>query len=263
MNKYPIYVISKDRHDCCYTADFLIKDKVPFKLVIEPHQFDLYVKKYDKKYILCLPFKDLGLGSIPARNWVWDHSIKTGAERHWILDDNIRYIMRTYKGKRIRCSSIPAFKSLEDFTDRYENIAISGLNYSMFVIGANKPFYHNVHVYSFMCIKNNIKQRWRGRYNEDTDLCLQVLAGGLCTILLNVFCCNKIRTGMMKGGNATSLYKGDGRLTMANSLKRLWPGVVSINRRFQRPQHIIAKTWSGFDTPLIKKKNIIIPEKNE
>jgi len=27
-------------------------------------------------------FKDLGLGSIPARNWVWDHSIKTGAERH-------------------------------------------------------------------------------------------------------------------------------------------------------------------------------------
>jgi len=59
---------------------------------------------------------------------------------------------------------------------------------------------------------------------------------------------------MMKGGNATSLYKGDGRLTMANSLKRLWPGVVSINRRFQRPQHIIAKTWSGFDTPLIKKR---------
>ena len=82
----------------------MIKDKVSFKLVIEPHQFDLYVKKYDKKYILCLPFKDLGLGSIPARNWVWDHAIETGAERHWILDDNIRYIMRTYKGKRIRCS---------------------------------------------------------------------------------------------------------------------------------------------------------------
>lgn len=67
----------------------------------------------------------------------------------------------------------------------------------------------------------------------------------------------------MKGGNATTLYKGDGRLTMANSLKRMWPGVVSVNRRYQRPQHIIAKTWAGFDTPLIKKKNIKIPEKNE
>ena len=67
----------------------------------------------------------------------------------------------------------------------------------------------------------------------------------------------------MKGGNATSLYKGDGRLTMANSLKRMWPGVVSVNRRFQRPQHIIAKTWAGFDTPLIKKKNLKIPNKNE
>lgn len=263
-NKYPIYVISKGRHDCCYTADFLVKDNVPFKLVIEPQELDLYLKKYDIKNIIVLPFSNLGLGGIPARNFVWDHALKTGAERHWILDDNIRYIMRTYKGKRIKCKSQPAFKCVEDFTDRYENIGLAGLNYSMFVAGGNKPFYHNVHVYSFILIKNDLPFKWRGRYNEDTDLCLQVLSGGFCTVLINVFCCNKMPTMTMKGGNAAELYKGDGRLIMANSLKRMWPKVVDVGRRFKRPQHKIAHTWQKFDTPLIRKKNIVIPsEPNE
>ena len=36
--KYPIYVISKGRHDVCYTADFMLKDKLDFKLVIEPQE---------------------------------------------------------------------------------------------------------------------------------------------------------------------------------------------------------------------------------
>ena len=49
MNKYPIYVISKDRHDCCYTADFLIKDGVPFKLVDKDDRFKF---KYPTKEII-------------------------------------------------------------------------------------------------------------------------------------------------------------------------------------------------------------------
>lgn len=40
-----------------------------------------------------------------------------------------------------------------------------------------------VHVYSCTLILNSIEQRWRLLYNDDTDLCLQVLAAGWCTIL--------------------------------------------------------------------------------
>ena len=60
----------------------------------------------------------------------------------------------------------------------------------------------------------------------------------------------------MKGGNADVLYKGDGRLKMARSLERLWPGVVTVNRRFDRPQHIIKDAWGKFDTELIRRKDI-------
>lgn len=253
--KYPIYVISKNRVDVCYTANFLSKDNMDFKIVVEPQETQKYANKFGQDKILTLPFSNLGLGSIPARNWCWEDSKKNGHFRHWILDDNIHFIYRTYKGKRIRCKSAPAFKVLEDFTDRYENIGIAGLNYSMFVAGGNPPFYLNTHVYSFLLIRNDLKHRWRGRYNEDTDLCLQVLSDKWCTVAFNAFCQNKQTTGTMKGGNADELYKGHGRLYMANALKRMWPGVVDVKRRYKRPQHVIAHSWRKFDHSLIKKKD--------
>jgi len=255
-SKYPIYVISKNRLDVCYTAKFLIKDDMDFKLVVEAQK---YKSRFGENRVLILPFSNLGKGSIPARNWCWEHAKKNGHFRHWILDDNIHFIYRTYKGKRIRCKSLPAFKCVEDFTDRYENVAISGLNYSMFVAGGEPAFYLNTHVYSFLLIRNDLPFRWRGRYNEDTDLCLQVLSAKWCTLAFNAFCQNKQTTGTMKGGNEI-LYKGDGRLKMASSLKRLWPGVVDVKRRFGRPQHVIKKIWRGFDTPLIKKKGLKIKD---
>ena len=255
--KYPIYVISKGRFNSCLTVKFLIKDNVDFHLVVEPQEKDEYINRFGKERVYILPFSNLGLGSIPARNWVWEHSKKLGFKRHWILDDNIRYILRKYQKKRIQCNANIALSIVENFTDRYENIAIAGLNYKMFVINHDiPPFFQNVHVYSCMLILNELPNRWRGRYNEDTDLCLQVLSSGWCTVLFNAFMIDKMRTMSMKGGNSDQLYKADGRLRMARSLERQWPGVVETKRRFQRPQHVIKNQWQKFDTPLIKRKDI-------
>jgi hypothetical protein len=99
-------------------------------------------------------------------------------------------------------------------------------------------------------IQNDVPFRWRGRYNEDTDLCLQVLAAGWCTVLFNAFLAWKMQTMKLKGGNTAELYKGDGRLRMARSLERAWPYVVETRRRFGRPQHVVRDAWKKFDTPL-------------
>lgn len=258
MNKprYPIYVISKGRFENCLTAKFLVEDKVDFKLVVEPQEKIEYVARFGEHRVLTLPFQNLGLGSIPARNWCWEHSIKEGHKRHWILDDNIRCVRRLHYGKRIKCNSTKAFMATEDFTDRYTNIGISGLNYTFFGVNKMPPFYLNVHVYSCLLIDNKLNYRWRGRYNEDTDLCLQVLSGGLCTVLMNVFLIDKMATMTMKGGNADELYKGDGRLKMARALERIWPRVVKTDRRFKRPQHVVAYQWKKFDTKLIRRDDI-------
>ena len=61
--------------------------KVPYWIVIEPQEYEKYAEVIDSSKILVLPFSNLGQGSIPARNWVWEHSISIGAKKHWILDD--------------------------------------------------------------------------------------------------------------------------------------------------------------------------------
>lgn len=249
LPRYPVYVPSKGRAATCLTARCLTRDGVPFSLVVEPGERAAYAEQFGAERILTLPFSNPG-SVIPARNWIKAHATATGAARHWQLDDNIRNLWRRYRGQRIYCAAGPALAIAEDFTDRYENVAVAGLNYDMFVTEA-KPFPSfsaNVHVYSCSLILNALPYCWRGRYNEDTDYCLQVLAGGWCTLLLNAFVIQKLRTMVARGGNTDALYRGDGRLKMARSLERLWPGVVKTTRRFKRPQHVI--NWQKFATPL-------------
>jgi hypothetical protein len=255
--RYPVYVISKGRYKRGLTMRFLARDGVSYYLVVEPQEADEYRKRYPEAELLVTPFSNLGQGSIPARNFVWEHSKERGDKRHWILDDNIRNVYRLYLGKRLYCRTGIALVVMEDFCDRYENIAIAGPNYVMFANAPNRPpFVLNVHVYSTLLILNDLTQRWRGRYNEDADLCLQVLSAGLCIVQFNAYLIQKMKTMDHEGGNTEELYKGDGRLKMARSLERVWPGVVSTDRRFLRPQHIIKDNWRKFDTKLIRRKDI-------
>ena len=87
MNKYPIYIISKGRADTRMTSKALESMNINYNIVIEPQEYNDYSAVIDKDKILVLPFSNLGQGSIPARNWVFEHSISIGAKRHWILSN--------------------------------------------------------------------------------------------------------------------------------------------------------------------------------
>jgi hypothetical protein len=76
--RYPIYIISKGRWESRQTSKALEKMKVPYRIVVEPQEFDRYAEVIAREKILVLPFSNLGQGSIPARNWVWEHSISEG-----------------------------------------------------------------------------------------------------------------------------------------------------------------------------------------
>jgi hypothetical protein len=261
LPRYPIYIPSKGRAGRrCKTANYFADEGVPFMVVVEKSERDAYAKAFGAEQVLVLPFENRG-SVIPARNWIKEHATAEGHERHWQFDDNIRNIKRLYRGERIRCCATAALRATEDFTDRYENVAVSGMNYESFAFGKGvPPFVLNCHVYSCSLILNSLPNEWRGRYNEDTDYCLQVLSDGWCTILLNAFMVDKSLTMTMKGGNMDELYQDDGRLAMARALERLWPGVVETRRRFGRPQHVVKNAWRQFDTPLIKKAGLVIDD---
>lgn len=243
--RYPIYIISKGRWESRLTAKALEEMQVPYRIVIEPQEFAQYSAVIDKKKILVLPFSNLGQGSIPARNWVWEHSILEGHGRHWIMDDNIREFYRLNNNIKARCSSGTCFRVVEDFVDRYTNVKIAGMQYEFFVPRKNKtpPFILNTRIYSCILLSNDISHRWRGRYNEDTDLSLRILKDGYCSILFQAFLAKKMPTMRMAGGNTDELYKQnaefDGRLEMARSLQQQHPDICKIKRRWGRWQHVV------------------------
>lgn len=258
--RYPVYIISKGRWETRKTSKALEAIGVPYRIVIEPHELSMYASVIDREKILVLPFSNLGQGSIPARNWVWEHSISEGAERHWILDDNIGGFYRLNKNLKTPVGDGTVFRCAEDFVDRYENVAKAGFNYFMFASRKTvmPPFYLNTRVYSCILLRNDIEFRWRGRYNEDTDLSLRILKSGLCTVLFNAFLCGKSQTMTMKGGNSDELYKDDGRLKMAQSLVDQHPDVAFVTQKWGRYQHHV--DYSPFRrNKLLRKADVCIP----
>lgn len=258
--EYPVYIISKGRWKSRLTSRALEKIKVPYRIVVEPEEYENYAKVINPNNILTLPFSNLGQGSIPARNWVWDHSIKEGYKKHWILDDNIRDFRRYNNDIKYLVTSGTIFKIAEDFVDRYENVALAGFQYSSFMAynRQKRPFTINTRIYSCILIKNDIPYRWRGKYNEDTDLSIRVLKDGWCTILFNAFLQDKQSTMKMKGGNTDTIYNtGDERLEFAKSLERQHPDCVKVIRRYSRWHHSVNFNYFK-KNKLIKKDGLII-----
>lgn len=264
--KYPIYIISKGRWKSRYTSKALEKMKTPYRIVVEPSEYDNYKEVIDSNKILKLPsnFSELNMGGIPVRNWVWRHSINEGHKRHWIIDDNIQDFYRLNYNKRLHVSSGTIFKCAEDFVDRYTNVPMAGFNYNTFAIPVKRlpPFHLNTRVYSCILLSNDIEHRWRGRYNEDTDLSLRILKDGYCTILFNAFLCDKTETMRMTGGNTDKLYQQnneqDGRKLMAESLVKQHPDVVRMVYRWDRWTHSVNYKQFKLNNKLIKKPGIDI-----
>jgi len=92
---------------------------VSYRIVVEPQEYEAYAAVIDPAKIITLPFSNLGQGSIPARNFVWEHAVNEGYERHWILDDNLRSFRRLHQNKKIEVLDGVCFRVIEDFADRY------------------------------------------------------------------------------------------------------------------------------------------------
>lgn len=298
--RYPVYIISKGRADSRQTSKTLEECGCDYRIVIEEQEYKDYAAVIDKKKILTLP-KDFredpkyGIpdsggrmgGSIPVRNWVWEHSISEGHKRHWVLDDNIRHIFRSLDNTRLRCYSTAPFRVCEDFTDRFENVRMSGLNYNFFVLANidKVAYYWNTRIYSCILLDNSLKHRWRGRFNEDTNLSLDILKDGDCTVLLNAFSIGKAATMSMKGGNTEEIYKMkqsgfDNRYEFAKALHDEHPDVVDITQKHGRWHHHVNYDKFATNKPIpkkdyvhksgvneygmklvkLKKENVLIPE---
>ena len=251
VSKYPIYILSKGRAETRYTSKTLEEMGVPYKIVIEPQEYEAYNKHISADKILVLPdeYLNKNQGGIPARNFIWQHSVDGGHKAHWVVDDNIEGFFRWNRNKKLPLKSGICFKMIEDYFDGCENVAQCGIQYSSFYpeISLKRPLYiKNTRIYSCILQKNDVEipERWRGKYNEDTDLSLRLLKKGYATLLFQNFLCGKKTTLSVKGGNS-QIYSGDGLQQKLDSLLAQHPDVVRGTFKFGKVHHQV--NYNSFD----------------
>ena len=259
-NKYPIYIPTKGRFESRKTVKALQLMGADFKVVIEPQELDLYSTILNKDQILVLPYSEPDDSSqlVRTRNWIRDYSRECGHNRHWQLDDNIAAFYRLNNNKRHKVLSPVIFRCIEDFVDRYKNIAIAGMNYMNYAIPDGRPpYFINSRVYSISLINNELDYKWRGVFNDDTDICLRVLKDGYCTLNFNAFSGDKDATMITKGGNTPIYTTGDLRSSFVDSLVKQHPDVVTKVWRYDRWHHQV--NYKPFkNNKLIRKDGIVI-----
>lgn len=253
MEISPIYIVSKNRWSNMLTNKALDLMGADYKVVVEEQQYKKYADVVGKDRLLVLPKSyldeydtcdDLGYnkskGPGAARNFAMDHSISIGSDWHWVMDDNIHDFHRLHKNMKIPVRNTNNLLCTELFVRRFMNVPLAGLNYYSFCKSGDAvpPYKFNTRIYSCLLIDNkNIGIRWRGRYNEDTDLSLRVLKRGDCTIQMNAFLCGKVTTQRMKGGNTDEFYGSEGTYPKSKMLEDLHPDVAKVVWRFNRWHH--------------------------
>lgn len=263
----PVYIVSKSRAKTMLTPKALDKIGVPYRVVVEEQQLEDYAlylprerllvldPEYQRQYDTC---DDLGdtksKGPGPARNFVWEHSIAEGHAWHWVMDDNILNFHRFNRNLKTPVADGTIMRAAEVFCDRFENIGQAGFQYFMFIVSKvppRSPYYLNTRIYSCILNRNDVDYRWRGRYNEDTDLSLRILKDGLCTVLFNAFLADKIRTQVIGGGNTEAFYAAEGTMPKSQMIVDLHPDVARLAFKFGRDHHHV--DYSVFKQTLKRK----------
>ena len=262
--RYPVFIPTKGRWESRLTIRALEKIGVPYTAFVEAQEYDNYAAVIDPKNIHVLPHSNQGL--VVTRNYIWDYALSLGAPRFWTMDDNIKAFFRWNHNLKVPVTTGSFLCAMEDFTERYANVPVAGMNYFMFIKRKAKdnPIRLNTRVYSNMLFETDARDprgkpyRNEGFYNDDTDLCLRMLKDGFCTILFNAFLIEKAVTMTVKGG-MTPHYQGDGRWKMAEELRQKHPDVTTITYKWGRWQHQV--DYRPFKkNKLIRKPGVEIPE---
>ena len=128
---------------------------------------------------------------------------------------------------------------------------MAGPNYFFFAPRKTEqpPYVSNTRIYSCNLIRNDVPYKWRGRYNEDTIISLDMLSNKWCTIQFNAFLQDKLETQKQKGGNTGEFYHAEGEVKEGEKYAQggtylkskmmvdVYPEISEIVHKFGRVHH--------------------------
>lgn len=261
--RYPIYIISKGR---AYlkngTSGLLSRLEIPHYIVVEPDEYDEYVKNLGDEYTTILKFdmsyidkydkgKSFGndniVGPGPKRNFVWDHSTANGDKWHWVMDDNAYYMKVRFFNYRFYTYTANWICALEDYVDMFENVGQAGLDYNFFHpdLTDDTPYIQNTRCFSFILNNNFITDkngkhyRWEGRYSEDVDLSVRILKDGWCTMDFRQVLMQKAKTQTLAGGCNGEIYENEGTYAKSKFIAEKHSDCCEVVMKYGRIHHYV------------------------
>ena len=261
---FPVYIVSKGRHDVCITSYFLTLSEVKHYVVVEEFEYEKYLSTvgqspfttvitipqrfFDEYDTLCDYENDEGevrkTGPGAARNFAIWHSIQNGAKACHLLDDNLHGMYMLNENLRMKVRTPAMIRAMEEHFMAFDNVALAGPNYRSFASpDAKRPSHiFNTRIYSWIIFRNDLYEKgfkFRGRYNEDTILSLDVLTAGYATAQWNMFLQHKMGTQGLKGGNTEEFYNEEGTLRKSQMLVDTYPQYAKLVWKFQRYHHTV------------------------
>ena len=227
--KYTIYIPSKGRSKYGHTAKLLEDNGIEnYFIVVEPQDYDDYLKKYGAEKLIMLPENDRGIAY--ARTFIKKYSSDKGENFHWQMDDDMISYRLRIDNKNKKVNPRHCFSIVEDITDKFSNVAMSGITHFAFAFSKKKAVALNHMVYGVVLVNNSVTQEWRSETNEDLDFSLQILESGWCTIAFNKVLFDTFTTGKLEGGNMLNLFADDGRKKIYENTAELWPGRFKVKK---------------------------------
>ena len=235
--RYPIYVISRHRSEYELIARQLTDEGLPHFLVVEPHDYEAYAKRFPADTLLKTPVDNIGPANV--RNFCWDHSEQNGHDFHWCLDDNLIGFDTLVDGKRKRVAVRNVLSVIEQTVNLFDNVAAASPSNTIWMpLQADKtPLTYNRTIASAMLQNNRTGIRFRPDTLFDADQTLRLLEAKWSTIVFTHLAYAKPVTGKMGGGMTETDYRGHGRHKLMERLVDDWPGVYKIRfTKEGRPQ---------------------------
>jgi hypothetical protein len=248
--KYKIYIPSKGRAKNCKTADILEQEGAAYQIVVEPQDYENYLKFYSKDKVMKIDKNDMGVGYV--RQFIKDYATENKEDYFWMLDDDLKFRKRQ-DDKSIAYSAVELFSEAEEYIDKFENIGTAGLTNNVWAWVKKTDYVYNGMCVTCTIISTKTKARFRTKTVEDADFCLQVLTEGYCTVQFNRLNFIQSTPGTSEGGCFGDTHYNHLTTYMKNFIKE-WGDSFSIKETKDGPRLKPSKIWKTFKQKLIKKQ---------